>query len=82
MAKVITYQQAGVDIDAGERLVGLISEKVQSTHGPRVLYLPNSFAGLFQLDYQELLDGTKNPQVDAKPAQICLKLYCHSLTLN
>jgi len=55
MAKPITYSQAGVDIDANERMVELISAHVQRTHGPRVIHLHNAFAGLFRLDYDEKL---------------------------
>ena len=55
MAKAMTYQQAGVDIDANDRMVDLIGANVQSTHGLRVMHLPNGFAGLFQLDYPEKL---------------------------
>jgi len=55
MAKKITYQQAGVDIDANDRMVDLISDNVKRTHGPRVIHLHNSFAGLFRLDYNEKL---------------------------
>ena len=55
MAKRITYQAAGVDIDANDRMVELISENVRRTHGPRVIQLHNAFAGLFRLDYDEKL---------------------------
>jgi len=55
MTGSISYKQAGVDIDAGERMVGLIEAQVKSTHGPRVIHLPNAFAGLFRLDYDEKL---------------------------
>jgi phosphoribosylformylglycinamidine cyclo-ligase len=55
MAKKITYQQAGVDINANDQMVDLIRENVLSTHSPRVMYLHNAFAGLFRLDYGEKL---------------------------
>ena len=55
MAKSITYSQAGVDIDANERMVELIGANVKRTHGPRVIHLHNAFAGLFRLDYDEKL---------------------------
>ena len=35
--KPITYADTGVDIEAGDRLVGLIQSMVKRTHGPRVL---------------------------------------------
>ncbi len=51
----ITYSQAGVNIDANDEMVDLISTAVKSTHGPRVMYLHNAFAGLFRLDYDQKL---------------------------
>ena len=55
MGKSITYEQAGVSIDANDEMVRLISENVRRTHGPRVMHLHNAFAGLFRLDYDEKL---------------------------
>jgi phosphoribosylformylglycinamidine cyclo-ligase len=55
MSKTITYEQSGVHIDANDRMVDLIRENVCRTHGPRVMYLHNAFAGLFRLDYDEKL---------------------------
>ena len=47
--KPLTYADAGVDIDAGDRVVDLIERAVKRTHGPRVLgplprYLEDVFA--------------------------------------
>jgi len=53
--KAITYQQSGVDINANDRMVDMIRENVTRTHGPRVMYLHNAFAGLFRLDYDQKL---------------------------
>jgi len=53
-----TYADAGVDIDAGDKLVELIAHRVQQTHGPRVMHRHGAFAGLFRLD--------QNPQLFAK----------------
>jgi len=48
----ITYKNAGVDIDAGERAVELIKDKVRRTFSPRVLTDLGGFSGLFTLkDY-------------------------------
>jgi phosphoribosylformylglycinamidine cyclo-ligase len=48
----VTYKDSGVDIDAGDHAVDLMSAHVRSTHSPRVLpYSHGGFAGLFQLDY-------------------------------
>jgi len=55
MAKGLTYKDAGVDIDAGERLVHKIQSAVKRTHGPRVLDQYGHFAGVFSLDYDERL---------------------------
>ena len=63
MASKITYQQAGVSIDANDEMVGCIRKSVHSTYGPRVMVLENGFAGLFRLDYDEKLfkKNYKNP---------------------
>ena len=55
MPKKLTYRQAGVDIDANDRMVALIARHVRRTHGPRVIPLAGGFAGLFRLDYDEKL---------------------------
>jgi phosphoribosylamine--glycine ligase/phosphoribosylaminoimidazole synthetase len=44
------YRSAGVDIDAGNRTVELMSEDVRSTYNPRVLSGIGSFGGLFDAD--------------------------------
>lgn len=54
MAKFITYKQSGVSIDANDEMVGRIRSSVLATHGPRVMDLPNGFAGLFRLDNSKL----------------------------
>ena len=51
----MTYSQAGVDINANDEMVDLISTSAKSTHGPRVMHLHNAFAGLFRLDYDQKL---------------------------
>ena len=51
----ITYKDAGVDIEAGESMVGLIRPLVKRTFGPRVMGSFGGFAGLFRLDYDEKL---------------------------
>jgi len=58
----LSYQDAGVDIDAGERLVQQIAPAVQTTHRPGVLSGLGGFGGLFELPsgYREpvLVSGT------------------------
>jgi phosphoribosylformylglycinamidine cyclo-ligase len=45
----LTYAQAGVDIEAGDRAVALLRAAVEATHGPRVLGGIGGFAGLWRL---------------------------------
>ena len=65
MAKktALSYEQAGVSINANDDMVRRISRSLKSTHGPRVMALENGFAGLFRLDYDEKLfkKNYKNP---------------------
>jgi phosphoribosylformylglycinamidine cyclo-ligase len=53
--KSLTYADTGVDIEAGDRLVGLIQTMMRRTHGPRVLGEHGGFAGMFRLDFNERL---------------------------
>ncbi len=55
MTKFISYEQSGVNIEAGEAMVEQIQSYVSSTFGPRVIRLKNAFAGMFRLDYDERL---------------------------
>jgi phosphoribosylformylglycinamidine cyclo-ligase len=50
-----TYREAGVDLDAADRLVERIAPAVRRTYGPRVLPSHGAFAGLFRLDYDSKL---------------------------
>jgi phosphoribosylformylglycinamidine cyclo-ligase len=54
-SKPITYKDAGVDIEAGDKMVDLIRPLVERTHSPRVMGSYGGFAGLFRLDYNEKL---------------------------
>jgi phosphoribosylformylglycinamidine cyclo-ligase len=56
--KPMTYKDAGVDIEAGDRFAEAIGRLVKSTHGPRVIENPGGFAGLFALDFKEELFST------------------------
>lgn len=51
----LTYAEAGVDIEAGDRMVDLIRRHMQRTFSPRVLGRHGAFAGMFRLDYNEKL---------------------------
>ena len=53
--KGLTYADTGVDIDAGDRVVGMIQSMLKRTHGPRVIGQHGAFAGMFRLDYNEKL---------------------------
>ena len=53
--KTLTYAGTGVDVEAGDRLVGLIQSMMKRTHGPRVLGEHGGFAGMFRLDFNERL---------------------------
>ena len=51
----LTYADSGVDIEAGDEMVGLIERHMRRTYGPRVMGKHGAFAGLFRLDYNEKL---------------------------
>ncbi len=51
----MTYQAAGVDVAANERMVSLIRHSMQRTYDTRVMSRHGAFAGLFKLDYTEKL---------------------------
>lgn len=51
----LTYADAGVDIDAGDRMVDKIQKHMRRTYGPRVLGKAGAFAGCFRLDFNEKL---------------------------
>ncbi len=54
--KSATYRDAGVDIDAGKRLVERIKPLVKATHREGVLGGIGGFGGLFQLDTQKFAE--------------------------
>lgn len=51
----LTYKDAGVDIEAGDEVVGRIKHILKRTHGPRVIGKHGAFAGMFRLDYNSRL---------------------------
>lgn len=51
----MTYAGAGVDIEAGDRMVSMIQQHMRRTYSPRVLGKEGGFAGCFRLDYNEKL---------------------------
>ena len=48
--RLVTYRDAGVDIDAGDEMVERIKPAVRGTFGPQVLGDLGGFAGLFRLN--------------------------------
>lgn len=54
--KGLTYAEAGVDIDAGEREVELIKESVKATYTEGVLGDIGGFGGLYSLAHEKLDD--------------------------
>ncbi len=55
-ADKLTYSQAGVDIEAGEKAVERIKEHVRSTFRPEVVGDIGGFGGLFALDWKRYTD--------------------------
>ncbi|MEM0983627.1 MAG: phosphoribosylformylglycinamidine cyclo-ligase [Planctomycetota bacterium] len=51
----LTYADAGVSIEAGDRFASALGGLLRRTHGQRVIDNPGGFAGLFRLDYNEQL---------------------------
>ena len=49
---VLTYRDAGVDIDEGDRLVELIKPLAKPTLRPEVMAGIGGFGGLFALDLE------------------------------
>ena len=52
---MVTYKDAGVDIEKGAAFVEAIQALMQRTHDGRVLGLPGGFAGLFSVDFEDKL---------------------------
>lgn len=73
-----TYQEAGVNIDAGNEAVELMKADVRRTFRPEVLTEIGNFSGLFALDtakYKEpvLVSGTDGVGTKLKIAMMCDK---------
>lgn len=72
--KVITYADAGVDIDAGNKAVELMKDSVRATYRPEVIGDLGGFGGLFALGnkYQDpvLVSGTDGVGTKLKVAML------------
>ncbi|HUU43614.1 MAG TPA: phosphoribosylformylglycinamidine cyclo-ligase, partial [Planctomycetota bacterium] len=55
MGKKKAYEEAGVSIELGNRFVEEIQRHLRRTYGPRVVDVPEGFAGLFRIDYDRKL---------------------------
>ena len=55
MAKRLTYKDAGVDLEAAEKMTREIARHLRRTFGPQVLDNVGGFAGLFSLDKEAAL---------------------------
>ncbi len=55
-ASAASYASAGVDIDAGDRAVELMSAAVKSTYGPEVLAGIGSFGGMYDASALKTMD--------------------------
>ena len=55
MAKSLTYKDAGVDLEAAEKMNREIARHLRRTFGPQVLENVGGFAGLFSLDKEAAL---------------------------
>jgi phosphoribosylformylglycinamidine cyclo-ligase len=69
-ANGITYAAAGVDLEASERAISIIREKVKRTFRPEVVGDIGGFAGLFRPDFS----GYKDPVLVASTDGVGTKL--------
>ncbi|MFC1555443.1 phosphoribosylformylglycinamidine cyclo-ligase [candidate division KSB1 bacterium] len=62
--QTVTYKDAGVDIDEGERAIQMIKEKVKRTYGKNVLTELGKFGGFYAPDWQEFDEPVLVSSVD------------------
>lgn len=68
----LTYRDAGVDIDAGNRSVELIKQHVKSTYRPEVLGDLGGFGGLFALDWAKYRQPVLVSGTDGVGTKLCI----------
>ncbi len=79
LGKTVTYRDAGVDMDEGDRLVSLIRPMVRTTHRKEVLGGIGGFAGFFRFPARKyrdpvLVSGTDGVGTKVKVAAMAGKL--------
>jgi phosphoribosylformylglycinamidine cyclo-ligase len=70
----LTYAEAGVDVEAGDKAVTLMRAAVEATHGPRVLGGIGGFAGLWALGGDDRAGGSSDPVLAAAADGVGTKL--------
>ncbi|MEN6411651.1 MAG: phosphoribosylformylglycinamidine cyclo-ligase [Veillonellales bacterium] len=68
----LTYREAGVDIDAGNRAVQLMKNDVKATYRPEVLGDIGGFGGLFALDIAKYRQPVLVSGTDGVGTKLCL----------
>lgn len=68
----LTYKKAGVDIDAGKRLVDLIAPMVRDTQRSEVISNPGGFGGLFALRQNAYANPVLVAGTDGVGTKLCL----------
>lgn len=68
----LTYREAGVDIDAGNKAVALMKKHVRSTYRPEVLGDIGGFGGLFALDTTKYRQPVLVSGTDGVGTKLCL----------
>lgn len=78
MSQSSRYAQAGVDIDAGDRVKTRIAELVRGTFSPRVLHRDGAFGGLFSLGDLGLKKPVLVSSVDGVGTKVKVASACGS----